>query len=178
MGQEPFGYFGALFQSDPPSGGTLSGRYRRNGYVHNPTVLTGRPPSRASPHSLIVGCQMDRRRLGGRHRRQASSHIWTVGYQVDRCWLEGRHRRQASSHIWIVGCQVDRRRLGGRHRRQASSHIWILGCQVDRRRLAGRLRRQTHSPRLSVATHRPHHNRTNQLNRSMVALSPLPRKHR
>ena len=33
-------------------GGTLSGRYRRNGYVHNPTVLTVRPPSQASqlPH--------------------------------------------------------------------------------------------------------------------------------
>ncbi|MBR7212582.1 hypothetical protein E1K68_07275 [Pseudomonas sp. B2021] len=30
-------------------GGTLSGRYRRNGYVHDPTVLTARPPSRASP---------------------------------------------------------------------------------------------------------------------------------
>ena len=29
--------------------GTLSGRYRSNGYVHNPTVLTVRPPSRASP---------------------------------------------------------------------------------------------------------------------------------
>ena len=29
--------------------GTLGGRYRSNGYVHNPTVLTARPPSRASP---------------------------------------------------------------------------------------------------------------------------------
>ena len=29
--------------------GTLGGRYRSNGYVHNPTVLTVRPPSRASP---------------------------------------------------------------------------------------------------------------------------------
>ncbi|ATN12942.1 hypothetical protein CRN80_26380 [Pseudomonas sp. FDAARGOS_380] len=39
----------ALFQSDPPSGGTLSGRYRRNGYVLGITVLPVRPPSRASP---------------------------------------------------------------------------------------------------------------------------------
>ncbi|ATN12355.1 hypothetical protein CRN80_23155 [Pseudomonas sp. FDAARGOS_380] len=39
----------ALFESDPPSGGTLNGRYLSNGYVHNPTVLTARPPSRASP---------------------------------------------------------------------------------------------------------------------------------
>ena len=30
-------------------GGTLSGRCRSNGYVHNPIVLTARPPSRASP---------------------------------------------------------------------------------------------------------------------------------
>ena len=30
-------------------GGTLSGRYPRNGYVHNPTALIARPPSRASP---------------------------------------------------------------------------------------------------------------------------------
>ena len=31
------------------AGRTLSGRYRSNGYTHNPTVLTARPPSRASP---------------------------------------------------------------------------------------------------------------------------------
>ena len=30
-------------------GGTLSSRYRSNGYVPNPTVLPARPPSRASP---------------------------------------------------------------------------------------------------------------------------------
>ena len=29
-------------------GGTLSGRYRRNGYVHSPPVLTARPSSQAS----------------------------------------------------------------------------------------------------------------------------------
>ena len=42
----------ALFESDPPSGGTLSSRYRSNGYVHNPAVLTVRPSSQASqlPH--------------------------------------------------------------------------------------------------------------------------------
>ncbi|OWQ40251.1 hypothetical protein CDH05_17830 [Pseudomonas lactis] len=39
----------ALFKSEPPLGGTLGGRYLDNGYVHNPTVLTIRPPSRASP---------------------------------------------------------------------------------------------------------------------------------
>ncbi|PRB99722.1 hypothetical protein CQ006_19310 [Pseudomonas cedrina] len=42
----------ALFESDPPSGGTLSGRYRRNGYVLGITVSAVRPPSQASqlPH--------------------------------------------------------------------------------------------------------------------------------
>ncbi|OOV96055.1 hypothetical protein MF6394_22385 [Pseudomonas sp. MF6394] len=49
----------ALFESDPPSGGTLSSRYRSNGYVHNPTALTARPPSRASPLP-----QVDRRVSG------------------------------------------------------------------------------------------------------------------
>ncbi|OPB32936.1 hypothetical protein BFW90_08390 [Pseudomonas fluorescens] len=41
-----------LFQSDPPSGGTLGGRYRSNGYVPNPTASPARPPSRASPHTV------------------------------------------------------------------------------------------------------------------------------
>ena len=100
-------------------GGTLSGRYRRNGYVPGITASPVRPSSRASQLP-----QLDR------------------GYQVDRCRLSGRHRRQASSHIWIAGCQVGRCRLAGRHRRQASSHIWIAGCQVDRLRLSGRHRRQ------------------------------------
>ncbi|OOV98863.1 hypothetical protein MF6394_18940 [Pseudomonas sp. MF6394] len=36
-------------------GGTLSSRYRSNGYVHNPTVLTARPPSRASPLPQLDG---------------------------------------------------------------------------------------------------------------------------
>ncbi|OOV90249.1 hypothetical protein MF6394_30495 [Pseudomonas sp. MF6394] len=42
----------ALFKSEPPSGGTLSGRYLNNGYVPCPTVLTVRPSSQASqlPH--------------------------------------------------------------------------------------------------------------------------------
>ena len=34
-------------------GGTLSGRYRSNGYVHHPTVLTARPPSRANPAPTV-----------------------------------------------------------------------------------------------------------------------------
>ncbi len=41
-----------LFKSEPLLSGTLGGRYRSNGYVHNPTVLTVRPSSQASqlPH--------------------------------------------------------------------------------------------------------------------------------
>ena len=60
-------------------GGTLCGRYRSNGYVHNPTVLTARPPSRASPLPQVDrGVSVSRCRLAGRHRRQASSHIWSA----------------------------------------------------------------------------------------------------
>ena len=96
-------------------GGTLSGRYRRNGYVLGITASTARPPSRASPHNLIAGRQLDRYELAGRHRRQASSHSWIVGCQIDMGRLAGRHRRQASSHIWIAGRQVDMRWPPGRH---------------------------------------------------------------
>ncbi|OWQ41736.1 hypothetical protein CDH05_09740 [Pseudomonas lactis] len=77
----------ALFESDPPSGGTLSGRNRRNGYVLGITGSPARPPSRASPHRLNAGHQVDRCRLAGRHRRQASSHSLIAGRQVDRCRL-------------------------------------------------------------------------------------------
>ncbi|PRW80174.1 hypothetical protein C7A12_03080 [Pseudomonas fluorescens] len=42
----------ALFESDPPPGGTQSGRYRRNGYVLGITGSPVRRPSQASqlPH--------------------------------------------------------------------------------------------------------------------------------
>ena len=49
-GKSPFGYFwGSFPKVTRCQSGTLSGRYRRNGYVHHPTVLPARPPSRASP---------------------------------------------------------------------------------------------------------------------------------
>ena len=49
-GKSPFGYFwGSFPKVTRCQSGTLSGRYRSNGYAHNPTVLTVRPPSRASP---------------------------------------------------------------------------------------------------------------------------------
>ncbi|CAN2972860.1 hypothetical protein METHPM2_2200001 [Pseudomonas sp. PM2] len=44
--------FGLLSKVSRRQGGTLSSRYRSNGYVPNPAVLTVRPPSQASqlPH--------------------------------------------------------------------------------------------------------------------------------
>ncbi|TKK13451.1 hypothetical protein PflCFBP13510_06320 [Pseudomonas fluorescens] len=44
--------FGLFSKVSRCQSGTPSGRYRRNGYVHNPTVSTGRPSSQASqlPH--------------------------------------------------------------------------------------------------------------------------------
>ena len=55
--------------------GTLSGRYRRNGYVHGPTVLTVRPSSQASqlPH-WIAGHQLYLCRLPGRHGSKLPRH--------------------------------------------------------------------------------------------------------
>ena len=53
-------------------GGTLSGRYRRNGYVHDPTVLTARPPSRASPLPQLDGGVSGREVSAGRPSSQAS----------------------------------------------------------------------------------------------------------
>ncbi|CAN2971586.1 hypothetical protein METHPM2_1970001 [Pseudomonas sp. PM2] len=41
--------FGLFSKVSRRQGGTLSGRDRSNGYAHNPTVLTTRPSSRASP---------------------------------------------------------------------------------------------------------------------------------
>ena len=54
VGQERFAYFGlgrhsGFCKVSRRQGGTLSGRYRSNGYVHHPTVLTAKPLSRASP---------------------------------------------------------------------------------------------------------------------------------
>ncbi len=72
VGQEPFGYFGALFQSDPPSGGTPSSRYRSNGYVHNPAVSPVRPPSRASPLPQLDCGVSGREVSAGRPSSQAS----------------------------------------------------------------------------------------------------------
>ena len=62
--------------------GTLSGRYRRNGYVR--------------------GKLQDPGRLSVRFREQARSHIWMVVLQMDLLGLEYRYRRQASSHIGSV----------------------------------------------------------------------------
>ncbi|QHD07354.1 hypothetical protein PspR76_17165 [Pseudomonas sp. R76] len=47
--------------------GTLSGRYRRNGYV--------------------LGLIQHPGRLSGRHRGQAPSHIWNAVHQLDSCNL-------------------------------------------------------------------------------------------
>src|SRR5438046_7415371 len=47
-GAKAFGYF-ALFKVTRRQGGTLSGRYRRNGYVHpQKSMPPATPPSRAS----------------------------------------------------------------------------------------------------------------------------------
>ncbi|OOW06341.1 hypothetical protein MF6394_04375 [Pseudomonas sp. MF6394] len=62
-------------------GGTLSGRYRSNGYIHNPTVLTVRPPSRASPLPQWDCGESDREVSAGRPSSQASQLPPQVRYQ-------------------------------------------------------------------------------------------------
>ncbi|OOW02815.1 hypothetical protein MF6394_11810 [Pseudomonas sp. MF6394] len=65
-------------------GGTLSGRYRRNGYAPNPTVLTARPPSRASPLPQLACGVSGREVLAGRPPSQASQlPQLDCGCQVD-----------------------------------------------------------------------------------------------
>ncbi len=59
--------------------GTLSGRYRRNGYVHGPTVLTVRPSSQASQlPPWIAGHQLYLCRLPGRHGSKLPRHGFAV----------------------------------------------------------------------------------------------------
>ena len=53
-------------------GGTLSGRYLNNGYIPGPTVLTVRPPSRASPLPQLDGGVSGREVSAGRPPSQAS----------------------------------------------------------------------------------------------------------
>ncbi len=83
-GKSPFGYFwGSFPKVTRCQSGTLSGRYRSNGYAHNPTVSPVRPPSRASPlPQFESGVSGRSHRLAGRHRRQASSHIRIAGRQA------------------------------------------------------------------------------------------------
>ena len=83
-------------------GGTVSGRYCRNGYVH----------------LREIG------RLSGRHREQARSHSWTV-YIGER--LVGYQAAFAGkpAPTLLIGVHLrEIGRLSGRHRRQASSHTF------------------------------------------------------
>ncbi|MBR7214929.1 hypothetical protein E1K68_19545 [Pseudomonas sp. B2021] len=63
-----------LFQSDPPSGGTLGGRYRRNGYVLAITVSPARPPSRAGPLPQL-GCGVSGREVSASRPPSQASQL-------------------------------------------------------------------------------------------------------
>ena len=62
-------------------GGTLSGRYLNNGYVPDPTVLTVRPPSRASPLPQ-VDCGVSGREMSA---FRPSSQASQLPHFLDRC---------------------------------------------------------------------------------------------
>ncbi|MDQ0740750.1 hypothetical protein QF045_003610 [Pseudomonas sp. W4I3] len=71
-GKSPLGYFwGSFPKVTRRKGGTLSRRYRSNGYVR---ALIQHPG-----------------RLSGRHREQAPSHIWIARHQSDSYRPPGRH---------------------------------------------------------------------------------------
>ena len=99
MGQERFAYFclgrhSGFSKVSRRQGGTLSGRYRSNGYVHNPAVLTVRALSQASqlPH-LDRGASVRTASAIRSSREQALSP------QVQRrhsCVDTYGHRRQAT----------------------------------------------------------------------------------
>ncbi|AZF53233.1 Threonine synthase [Pseudomonas sp. R4-34-07] len=65
-------------------GGTLSRRYRSNGYV---LALIQHPG-----------------RLSGRHRGQAPSHIWNAGHQLERLRVPSRHRFRAIPKLCRYPC--------------------------------------------------------------------------
>ena len=101
-------------------GGTPSGRYLNNGYIPGPTVLTVRPPSRASPlpqvdrgvpgrwvptirpssqasqlpHFQIAARQLEQRRLSGRHGQARRPQLTTQG-SVNS--VKGGSRRQGGT---------------------------------------------------------------------------------
>ena len=79
VGQEPFWLLLGLFSKvTRRQGGTLSSRYRSNGYVRALIQHAGR--------------------LSGRHREQAPSHIWIARHQSDSYRPPGRHGSKLPRH--------------------------------------------------------------------------------
>ncbi len=90
--------------------GTLSSRYRSNGYVHNPTVVECQAAFASKPAPTVgsLECQVAGRRLSGRYRRQASSHIWIVVCQAHLRRLVGRHGSKLPRHRFSVAAKLCR----------------------------------------------------------------------
>jgi hypothetical protein len=95
-GARALGYLG-LFQVTRRQGGTLSGRYRRNGYVFRqilqvavrPPSLASQLPQESSTTAIQVGCQAA---IAGKPAPTG------IEYDRNTGWLSDRHRWQASSH--------------------------------------------------------------------------------
>ena len=151
-------------------GGTLSGRYRRNGYVLAITASPVRPPSRASPlPQLDRGVsgrevsadrsssqasqlpQLDRGVSGrevsaGRPSSQASQLPQLDRGVSGREVSAGRPSSQASQLPQLDRGVSGREVSAGRPSSQASQLPQLdRGCQVERCRLVGRHRRQASS---------------------------------
>jgi len=148
---ETFASFGAFAKGSRCKSETISGRYRRNGYVHPERKWSAvRPSSRAGslPQGNVVHLR-EIGRLSGRHREQARSHRGMlyiceklVGCQAviasrlaptGECCTSARNwsafRPPSRAGSLPQGNVVHLReigRLSGRHREQARSHRGML----------------------------------------------------
>ncbi len=93
--------FGLLSKVSRCQSGTLSGRYRRNGYTPGITVSTVRPSSQASQLPHLDRVASARSALSGRHGSRFTRHRVSVVLKLCRyLWLS-----QASPHTFLIYVQ-------------------------------------------------------------------------
>ncbi len=105
-------------------GGTLGGRYRRNGYVHNPTVLAVRPSSQASQLPQFDCWVSGRLAPAVRPPSQASQlpHWSGIAHRIS-AW----HRSPVGAGLPAkAACQSLNIQLNHRYRRQAPIFSRVL----------------------------------------------------
>ena len=110
-------------------GGTLGGRYRRNGYVLGITVSPVRPPSRASPLPQLdcgvsgIGVGWEAAIAG-----KPAPHWSCIAHKIS-----ARHRSLWSGLAREAACQSLNIQLNHRYRWQASSHWSCIAHKIRAR---------------------------------------------